>query len=217
MPLLLLASSSARRRALIASIGLPFEVARPDVDESPLPAELPDAYVLRLCHAKAMALPPERLMPSTYVLTADTTVVLDGVIIGKPETPEEARRMLRALRARAHQVYTGVALRDFATGEVQTSLTVTNVYMRNYSDEEIETYIARGEPFDKAGGYAVQDSRFKPVERIEGCLSNVIGLPLCAVSAMLRAKGVSVPQPPDCSPHNLPCTIDVRVADAQRN
>lgn len=214
MPPLLLGSSSARRRALIAAVGLSFEVARPEVDESPLPAEPPDAYVLRLCRAKAMALPPERLMPETYVLAADTTVVLDGVIIGKPETPDEARAMLRALRGRTHEVYTGVALRDFATGEVQTSLTVTVVHMRNYSDAEIEAYIERGEPFDKAGGYAVQDPLFKPVERFEGCLTNVIGLPLCAVSAMLRAKGVDVPHAPTCSPQNLPCTLDAVVADS---
>ncbi len=214
MPPLLLGSSSARRRALIAAVGLSCEVARPDVDESPLPAEPPDAYVLRLCRAKAMALPPERLIPETYALTADTTVALDGAIIGKPETPDEARAMLRALRGRSHQVYTGVALRDFATGEVQTALVVTTVHMRDYTDEEIEAYIARGEPFDKAGGYGVQDMRFRPVQQIEGCLTNVIGLPLCAVSAMLRAKGVAVPQAPACSPQNLPCTIDAHIADA---
>jgi MAF protein len=201
---------------LIAAIGLSFEVARPDVDESPLPAEAPDAYVLRVCRAKAMALPPERLMPETYVLTADTTVVLDGAIIGKPETPAEARHMLRALRGRAHQVYTGLALRDFATGEIQTDLVVTTVHMRHYSDEEIEAYIATGEPFDKAGGYAVQDARFKPVERVEGCLSNVIGLPLCALSAMLRAKGVAVPKAPSCSAQNLPCLVDIRAVDGAR-
>jgi len=214
MPPLLLGSSSARRRALIAAVGLSCEVARPDVDESPLPAEPPDAYVLRLSRAKAMALPPERLMPETYALTADTTVALDGAIIGKPETPDEARAMLRALRGRSHQVYTGVALRDFATGEVQTALVVTTVHMRDYTDEEIEAYIARGEPFDKAGGYGVQDTRFRPVQRLEGCLTNVVGLPLCAVSAMLRAKGVAVPQAPACSPQNLPCTIDAHIADA---
>lgn len=216
MPPILLGSSSARRRALIAAVGLSAEVARPEVDESPLPAEPPDAYVLRLCRAKAMALPPERLMPETYVLAADTTVVLDGVIVGKPETPDQARAMLRALRGRAHEVYTGVALRDFATGEVQTSLTVTTVQMRAYSDAEIEAYIARGEPFDKAGGYAVQDSIFKPVAHVEGCLSNVIGLPLCAVCAMLRVKGVFVPQAPSCSPQNLPCTFDAALADGAR-
>jgi septum formation protein len=155
-------------------------------------------------------------MPETYVLAADTTVVLDGVIIGKPETPDEARAMLRALRGRTHEVYTGVALRDFATGEVQTSLTVTTVHMRAYSDAEIEAYIERGEPFDKAGGYAVQDPIFKPVERFEGCLTNVIGLPLCAVSAMLRAKGVDVPHAPACSPQNLPCTLDAVIADSAR-
>lgn len=216
MPPLLLGSSSARRRALIAAVGLSFEVARPDIDESPLPAEPPDAYVLRLCRAKAMALPPERLMPETYVLTADTTVALNDAIIGKPDTPDEARAMLRALRGRDHQVYTGVALRDFATGDVQTSLTVTTVHIRDYTDEEIEAYIARGEPFDKAGGYAVQDAQFKPVQRFEGCLTNVIGLPLCAVSAMLRAKGVHVPHAPACSSQNLPCTVDVRIADGCR-
>jgi MAF protein len=216
MPPLILGSSSARRRALVTAAGLSFEVARPDIDETPLPAEAAAAYVLRLCRTKAMAIPAERLMPETYVLTADTTVVLDDKIIGKPETPDEARAMLRQLRGKPHYVYSGVALRDYATGEVQTTLTITIVHMRDYSDAEIEAYVASGEPFDKAGGYAVQDPDFKPVAHLEGCLTNVIGLPMCVVSAMLRAKGVALPNAPTCSTHNLPCTVDIRTADGNK-
>ena len=132
-------------------------------------------------------------------MAADTLVVCDGQVLAKPADPDDARRMLRRLRGRSHQVLTGVALR--ATEAVQwCGLVSTTVVMREYADGEVEEYIARGEPFDKAGGYAIQDEVFRPVERLDGCYLNVVGLPLCAVSAGLAALGVSVAPggPPPC-------------------
>jgi MAF protein len=122
------------------------------------------------------------------VLAADTVVVSDGTIHGKPSDDSEATAMLRSLRGRAHQVSTGVALA--AMGEiVWTSVVTTTVWMRDYPDDEIERYVRSGRPLDKAGAYGIQDTEFRPVERIGGCLSNVVGLPLCEVRRALSAIG----------------------------
>jgi MAF protein len=122
------------------------------------------------------------------ILAADTLVVVDDDILGKPGTPNEARNMLGRLRGRAHQVLTGVVLQR---EELQWAGVVpTRVTMRDYTQPEVEDYVNRGEPFDKAGGYAVQDRTFRPVEGLEGCYLNVVGLPLCAVAAGLNAVGI---------------------------
>jgi MAF protein len=140
-----------------------------------------------------------RAEPNEIVVAADTLVVVGHDVLGKPATPEDARAMLARLCGRAHHVLTGVVLRredlDWA------GVVSTRVAMRTYSDVETEAYIARGEPFDKAGGYAVQDASFRPVERLDGCYLNVVGLPLCAVAAGLNTLGV--PAEPGTSP---PCT-----------
>jgi septum formation protein len=202
---LILGSSSPRRQQLLSLYGLPFTVARPDIDESVLAAEAPTAYVMRLSHAKALAIVPATR--PALILTADTTVVLDDEIIGKPSDAAEARLMLGRLRGREHTVYTGVSLRDTRTEQVTTQLVASQVHMRPYDSAAIEAYIATGSPFDKAGGYAVQDSVFKPVERLSGCLPSVMGLPLCTVRDMLAAAGVAMPQAPACGQHNLPCLV----------
>jgi len=152
--------------------------------------------------AVSVALAKARAVPAgseEMVLAADTLVVIDGEILGKPAHRAAARRMLERLRARAHQVVTGVVLRrgDLAWAGVVS----TRVVMRTYADSEIETYIERGEPFDKAGGYAVQDQTFRPVERLDGCYLNVVGLPLCAVAAGLNALGWAArpAEPPACA------------------
>jgi len=137
-------------------------------------------------------------------VAADTLVVVDQhEILGKPATPAAARAMLERLRGRDHQVLTGVLLRRGDAEPMQTwaGVVSTRVVMRAYTDAEIEAYIERGEPFDKAGGYAVQDQAFRPVERLEGCYLNVVGLPLCAVAAGLRTLGVDVAAggPPPCA------------------
>ncbi len=132
------------------------------------------------------------------VVAADTLVVIDGEILGKPANDAAARAMLARLHGRAHLVLTGVVV---ARGELTWAGAVsTRVVMRGYTEAEVEVYIARGEPFDKAGGYAVQDEAFRPVEHLEGCYLNVVGLPLCAVAAGLAALGeiVAPGGPPPC-------------------
>lgn len=206
MKTLILGSSSPRRRELMAYAGLPFTVARPDIDETPLPGEAPAAYVARLSREKAVAAPLNGAdTAGALILTADTTVALEEQIIGKPADPAEAVAMLRQIRGKTHHVHTGVTLRDTATGSLITSVTTTQVVMRDYSDAEIAAYVASGEPFDKAGAYAVQDTNFRPVGRLEGCTTNVMGLPLCAVCTMLRAAGLPAAFPFTCSPMSLPC------------
>ena len=125
------------------------------------------------------------------VLAADTLVVADEAVLGKPASPAAATVMLQSLRGRPHQVITGVVLR-MADRRQWGGVVSTQVVMRDYASVEIEQYVARGEPFDKAGGYAIQDELFRPVERLDGCYLNVVGLPLCAVAAGLLALGADV-------------------------
>lgn len=132
------------------------------------------------------------------VVAADTLVVVDHTILAKPSDDQEAREMLERLRGRAHHVLTGVVVRSHRLD--WAGVADTRVSMRSYSKEEVEAYIGRGEPFDKAGGYAIQDETFRPVERLDGCYLNVVGLPVCAVAAGLNALGVTAPSggPPPC-------------------
>jgi MAF protein len=173
---------------------LSWRVASAHIDEDRF--LLPDAAAgaLNVALAKARAVPA----PAEVVIAADTLVVIDDQVLGKPASADRARDMLRRLAGRAHHVLSGVALRanDCQWGGVVD----TRVVMRQYTEGEIERYVARGEPFDKAGGYAVQDEVFRPVERLEGCYLNVVGLPLCAVAAGLMALGESVRPggPPPC-------------------
>ena len=188
-PQLVLASNSPRRRQLLALTGWEFMVNAPDVDESLLPqGESPADYVLRLAETKARALPAG---PDQIVLAADTTVVAGQDILGKPQDHDEAFAMLRRLGGRTHQVYTGVALLRQSDGLLLKELSVTDVPMRDYSDEEIEAYIQTGDPLDKAGAYGIQHSQFQPVAHMEGCFASVMGLPLCHVARMMRRLGLS--------------------------
>ena len=142
------------------------------------------------------------------VLAADTLVVADDEVLGKPAHSDAARSMLRRLRGRAHQVLTGVALRRGPTSGAECvawgGVVSTRVIMRHYAEADIDAYVARGEPFDKAGGYAIQDDVFRPAEGLDGCYLNVVGLPLCGVVAGLEALGVVLPAeapsagPPPC-------------------
>lgn len=202
---LILGSSSPRRRELLGAAGFVFAIARPDIDETPQTDERGDDYVVRLSREKAQAIPLPAADTPTLILTADTTVEIDGEIVGKPADDAEAWAILRRLRGCTHQVHTGITLRDGATGQTETTLTTTNVVMRPYSDEDIAAYIASGDPFDKAGAYAIQHPVFRPVERLEGCHTNVMGLPLCTACAMLARHGLHAPQPPGCAPTRLPC------------
>lgn len=186
---LILASQSPRRRALLAALGLTFAVDAADVDETPLAGESPDRLVCRLCRAKAQAVAGRH--PRAVVLAADTVVTLDGQTLGKPADAAEATEMLRRLRGRTHTVFTAVAVaRD---GAVQTRLTASQVTMRFYSDAEIATYVAGGDPFDKAGAYAIQDPTFAPVAAWRGCYTSIMGLPLAAAAELLAQAGVHAP------------------------
>ncbi|NTU55964.1 MAG: septum formation protein Maf [Anaerolineales bacterium] len=184
---LILASNSPRRRQLLALAGWEFIVSVADVDESQYENESPAEYVLRLAETKARAVKADA---DRLILAADTTVV-DGLdILGKPGDGAEATAMLTRLRGRTHQVYTGVALLRTSDSLLLTDLCVTDVPMRRYSDEEIQSYVASGDPLDKAGAYAIQHSGFRPVASMAGCYASVMGLPLCHVVRMMRRMGV---------------------------
>lgn len=182
---LILASASPRRRALLAALGRPFTVQVADIDETARPGEPPIAYALRLARAKARVVAEataEQASPA-LVVGADTIVVLDGAILGKPATAEEARAFLRRLRGRRHLVVTAVAVLPQGVGrrsaeDGQASWAATGVWMRGFSDAEIEAYVASGDALDKAGGYAIQHPSFQPVAALQGSETNVIGLPL---------------------------------------
>ena len=147
----------------------------------------PAAAAVNVASAKSRAISPDQ---DEIVVAADTLVVIDGDVLTKPADADAARAMLGRLHGRAHHVLTGVVLRSNALD--WAGVVDTRVVMRAYTGDEVEAYIARGEPFDKAGGYAVQDETFQPVERLEGCYLNVVGLPLCAVAAGLTALGEAV-------------------------
>ena len=184
---LILASNSPRRKQLLALAQWEFVVSAADVDESVLENESPADYVLRLAEKKACAI---QAKTDSIILASDTTVVDGSHILGKPQDSAEAIKMLTQLRGRTHQVYTGVALLRVSDGYILTDLCVTDVPMRNYSDEEIQRYVATGDPLDKAGAYAIQHPEFSPVASMDGCYASVMGLPLCHVTRMMRQMGV---------------------------
>ena len=182
-PRLILASNSPRRRQLLALTGIPFIVSVADVDESRFANETPANYVLRLAENKARAIHVE---PDQIILAADTTVVDGADILGKPEDKDEAVAMLKRLRGHSHQVFTGIALLRARDGLLLKDLCVTDVPMRDYSDEELDAYVATGDPLDKAGAYAIQHAEFHPVARMDGCFASVMGLPVCHVILQMR-------------------------------
>jgi septum formation protein len=203
IPLLLLASNSPRRRQLLALGGWMFGVEVANIDETPLPRELPQLYVRRLSEGKARAV-AERARPEHIIIGADTCVVIDGKILGKPADKDEARDMLRRLRSRTHQVYTGIAVLRVADGKLLTTVCMTDVPMRAYSDKEIEAYILSGDPLDKAGAYGIQNPDFQPVAHMAGCYASVMGLPLCHLTVLLREMEIT---PRADVPHNCQLTL----------
>lgn len=185
---LTLASASPRRRELLTTLGLSFDVRPADVDESVLPGEAPSAYVRRMAETKLSAA-LAGAAGEAFVLASDTVVVLGGRILGKPVDDEEGVAMIRALAARTHEVRTAVALGR--RGEALSLVEVlTSVVFRAIDEDEARRYVATGEGRDKAGGYAVQGRAGAFVTRLEGSYSNVVGLPLAETLEMLRAHGV---------------------------
>ena len=194
LPRIVLASASPRRRELLAALGLPFEVRPSEVDEDTTEAD-PVRVAEGLALRKARAVAEDAR--DALVIGSDTVVVLDGRMLAKPADAEEARAMLRALRDRPHEVITGVAV--ILDGRSAASHARTAVRMRDYTDAEMEAFIASGGPFDKAGGYAIQDPAFAPVAAFEGCRCNVVGLPLAELRRLLRTFEVETPTPEvDC-------------------
>lgn len=188
-PLLVLASASPRRRELLAGLGLDFRRRPVDVDETPFAGEAAEDYVLRLAESKAESAAPA---DGELVLAADTIVVVDGDLLGKPRDPDDARRMLERLSGREHQVLTGVAVRG-PSGEPRLSaVETTRVRFAELTADEIAWYVASGEPLDKAGAYAVQGLGALFVDAVDGNYSNVVGLPLPAVYRLLRRAGYPV-------------------------
>jgi septum formation protein len=194
---LVLASASPRRAELLRAAGYAFETLAVDLDETVKPGETPTAYVARLAREKSAAAMqrflsraqscggPERAAPhDLFILGADTTVVVDNEILGKPRDDPDAAAMLLKLSGRAHEVLTGISLRTSAGewGRVET----TSVYMTELTAEDVAWYVATGEGRDKAGGYAVQGLASRFISRVDGSYSNVVGLPVAAVSALLR-------------------------------
>ena len=191
---IILASSSPRRRELLAGLGVAFETRPPHVDEDPLPGETPLDTQHRITREKARVVDAGWTSGHSspgIIIACDTTVLLEGDMLNKPADAADARRMLRAMRNREHEVQSCIVVRD-AQGE-RVACDSTIVQMRDYEDAEMEAYIASGDPFDKAGSYAVQHAQFAPVAWMRGCPLNVIGLPLCRLRQL-------VPTLPDPAP-----------------
>ena len=186
---IVLASSSPRRRDLLRSLELSFDIKSPDIDETPMEQESAEDMVKRLSFQKALAIAGG--VESGYVIGADSTVELEGRSYGKPIDSEDAIRMLKELSGTDHRVVTGVTVIEVDTGRYITDALKTSVSMRALSDEEIRGSVDSGTPMDKAGAYAVQDSDLEPASSIEGCYTNVIGLPLCRLISMLDELGSS--------------------------
>jgi len=196
---LVLASASPRRRQLFSLLEVPFVAVAADVDEEIEEGESPQEMVCRLSLAKARAVALS--YPEDVIVAADTIVVLDGDVLGKPADEAEAVAMLRRLRGREHTVLSGVTVYHPASGRACpersrraiTKLAESTVWMRAYADEEMIRYAASGDPLDKAGAYAIQHQSFGPVERIEGCYASVMGLPLCHLTRALVQLGLTLP------------------------
>lgn len=189
---LILASGSPRRREIIIGAADARVEVRAAFGEEPRPAdgESPENYALRSALAKlGDGGEQDQSNGGAIIVSADTVVAVDGEIFGKPRDEAEAREMLRRLRNRWHIVVTAVAVRADGDGRIAADCETSRILTRDYSDGEIERSIARGDPFDKAGGYAVQDDRFAPVVRVDGCYLNAVGLPLCLLQALIERLG----------------------------
>lgn len=187
---MILASSSPRRRQLLTLTRLEFQVLPAEVDETPLRDEAASDYVKRLAASKARAIGGQSSVADQLVLAADTTVVDGNQILGKPVDKGAAWRMLQQLRGRSHQVYTAITL--LKDDQLWMDCCGTEVPMRDYSEAEMRTYIESGDPLDKAGAYAIQHAGFHPVEDLQGCYANVVGLPLCHLVRALQKYDIEL-------------------------
>jgi MAF protein len=185
----ILASNSPRRRELLGLFQQPFEIHPADVNEDLVDAEKPADYVTRLAQIKAAKV-AQTYPLATFILAADTTVADGDEILAKPCDPADAERMLLQLKNKTHQVYTAISVIIPQKNRQSTTLCLSNVPMRNYSMGELKSYVDSGDPFDKAGGYAIQNPQFHPVENFAGCFASVMGLPLCHLQRTIRALDI---------------------------
>lgn len=208
--ILILASQSPRRRRLIEHLGHPVHSVTAAVDEESIDHPEPATNVVGTARLKAEAVSDQ--FSNALIIAADTTVAVDGEMLGKPANRYEAQNTLGRLRGRAHQVYTGLVLLQTNSGHMETSVCLTEVYMRPYGDAEVEGYIDSGDPFDKAGAYAIQSTSFHPVDYIRGCYTNVVGLPLCQLCSLLNRFGISSDLPVAAvTEDHRECTTCVRI------
>lgn len=181
---LVLASSSPRRRNILEGLDLEFEIDFPGTEENIDPGEAPEDLVVRLAALKAADV--ARRHTKGTVLGADTIVIIDGETLGKPSDPADAGRMLRTISGRWHEVLTGLAVVRCSDGETVRGFERTRVLVRELTDSEIESYVAGGEPLDKAGSYGIQECGAALVSRVDGCFYNVVGLPVVRLSVLLK-------------------------------
>lgn len=197
---LTLASGSPRRTQILSDAGFQFDVAPAEIDEDAFLVDAEDfskaVEVLALGKAESIAAG----RPDEYVLGADTIVVLDGVVLGKPTSADQAHAMLRSLSGRSHEVITGVAIIN-PVKEPHTKYVRTSVIFRSLNDDEIANYVSSGSPFDKAGGYGIQDGSLAPVTSYDECYLNVVGLPMCTTSELLQQSGFLNPDGVACPGH----------------
>ncbi len=182
-----LASSSPRRYDLLKQLGLDFEVIPSKIEENFLPGEPPREHVIRLAEAKAMEVGDR--FPDRWVIGADTIVYVDGTLLGKPKSREEALKMLRQLSGKEHRVFTGLSVHHVKKGIAEREAVETSVKMKTLSPAEMEWYVSTGEPFDKAGGYGIQGIGSFMIESVHGSYTNVVGLPLCELIQLLYRVG----------------------------
>jgi MAF protein len=188
----ILASASPRRKTLIQLLGISWDIWAADVDESSVSHNNPAVDVIETARIKVQAVAGEAPQNS-LIVGADTTVALDQQRLNKPRDTTDAVQMLKQLRGRVHQVYTGIVVINNLTKQQITDVATVDVPMRNYTNAEVEKYVASGDPMDKAGAYAIQDTDFRPVVGLEGCYAGVMGLPLCHLSRALHLLGVDIP------------------------
>ena len=185
---MILASSSPRRRDLLSTLGLTFQVVIPEIREIPTPHEAPRDFAVRVAEKKAQVVGAKH--PHAWVMGADTVVVLEGEIFGKPRDRGDAKRMLQQLADKVHIVVTAYALIKVAEDKTFAGVEETRVKIDSLGEREIDWYVDTGEPLDKAGGYAIQGKGAFMVEWIEGSYTNVVGLPLCQIMRLFREVGI---------------------------
>ena len=210
---LTLASASPRRQELMDILGLEFEIKPADLNEAPLPGEIPVDMVKRLSAEKAKAI--AATLDSGLVIGADSTVVFEGQAVGKPINDEDARRMLGELSGTTHHVSTGITVIDAGSGKTLSDVMTSRVTLRHLSEQEIEASVASGVPRDKAGAYAIQDTELRPASDWQGCYNNIVGLPVCRLLEMLHELGYQFPEGWD-TPEEIVCGDDCPTKHAEQ-